>query len=588
MNREPAEIQEELVERGEVLHGRPEVNTEPAAIQEEVAAPEEVPNGGEANDDLEEFQERLTAPAEVLQPGVQHSLVVVDGKPELILPNDYTPFSECAERCFTELARTRKFFRQGNLVVELVECSNGHKLLELTVEGFRSRLENYFILRSFVMLHGRRALRPKLCSQDNAKALLATEASLKYLPPIQAVVNSPVFAEDEEGHLIVLNQGYHSCHGGIYVLRKRNIDTAIKCEKAVKALLGILNDFFFCAEADRSRCIAGIISPALRFGRLLDADFPLDMCEADQSQTGKTFRMKLISQIYGESPFVVVKPSELKKGVGSLDESLSEALLSGRPFIVLENLRGEVSSQLLESAIRGGDIVSVRCAYSRTTLIETDHVYWMATSNRAQTTPDLANRSFITRLRKRDMDKPFTTYVEGNLLEHVEARRDYYLSCIHAVIRDWHTRGKPKTGEQRHDFREWAQTLDWIIQKKFKLPAPLEGHRSEQLRMSSVGLSFLRDVALLLQSIGECGLELTTAEIAHACEHGEIDIPGCSPAADSGVILRRIGTLLGPLFRESEEIAVEGFVVKRTQELVYDKVRKENRRSKTYCFKPRR
>jgi len=387
------------------------------------------------------------------------------------------------------------------LIHTFCECPGGHKLLELTIEGFRSRLENYFTLRSLVMDNGRAVLRQKLCSQDNAKALLATEAALKYLPPIQAVINSPVFTEDEEGHLIVLNQGYHNCYGGIYVLRKRNIDTTVRCEKAVKALLGILGDFSFCAEADRSRCMAGIISPALRFGRLLDADFPLDMCEADQSQTGKTFRMKLISQIYGESPFVVVMPSESKKGVGSLDESLSEALLSGRPFIVLENLRGEVSSQLLESAIRGGDNVSVRCAYSRTTLIETDHVYWMATSNRAQTTPDLANRSFITRLRKRDMDKPFTTYVERNLLKHVETRRDYYLSCIYAVIRAWHARGKPKTGEQRHDFREWAQTLDWIIQKKFKLPPPLEGHRSEQLRISSVGLSFVRDVALLLQSM---------------------------------------------------------------------------------------
>lgn len=42
MNREAAEIQEKLVERSEVLHAGPEVNTEPAAIQEEVAAPEEV------------------------------------------------------------------------------------------------------------------------------------------------------------------------------------------------------------------------------------------------------------------------------------------------------------------------------------------------------------------------------------------------------------------------------------------------------------------------------------------------------------------------------------------------------------------
>ena len=87
-------------------------------------------------------------------------------------------------------------------MVELVECSEGPKLVELTVEAFRSRLESHFTLRSLVALRGGGvALRQKLCSQDNAKALLATEAALKYLPPIQATPNSPVFAEEKQESL---------------------------------------------------------------------------------------------------------------------------------------------------------------------------------------------------------------------------------------------------------------------------------------------------------------------------------------------------------------------------------------------------
>src|SRR4029077_8911010 len=108
----------------------------------------------------------------------------------------------------------------------------------------------------------------------------------------------------------------------------------------------------------------------------------------------------------------------------------------------------------------------------------------MAASNRAQMTPDLANRSIITRLRKRPFDASFKEYPEGNLLKHVGERSDYILSCIFAVIREWHACGKCRTQEHRHDFREWSQTLDWIIQKIFKLPPLLEGHRAEQLRIS--------------------------------------------------------------------------------------------------------
>ena len=155
---------------------------------------------------LEDFREEILAPAALLPPGVQQPINIIEGKPELILPNDHTYITECAERCFLQLAETKRFFRQGSVIVELVEFSEGPKLVELTVEAFRSRLESHFTLRSFVSLRGGGvALRQKLCSQDNAKALLATEAALKYLPPIQATPNSPVFAEDEAGKLTVLN-----------------------------------------------------------------------------------------------------------------------------------------------------------------------------------------------------------------------------------------------------------------------------------------------------------------------------------------------------------------------------------------------
>jgi hypothetical protein len=533
---------------------------------------------------FEDIQGRLAAPAQLLPPGAQQPINVVNRKPELILPSDHTHFIECAEQCFSDLAETKKFFRQGSLIVELVESSEKPKLEELSIEAFRSRLETYFTLRSYVMHNGEVFLRQKLCSQDRAKGLLATEAAHKYLPTIQAVVNSPVFAETKEGKLTVLNQGYHSCHGGIYVLRKREIDTGIPIDKAVEALLAIVGDFSFLSGSDKSRCVAGFISPALRFGRLLDADFPLDLCEADQSQTGKTFRMKLISLLYGERPFVVVLPSESKRGVGSFDESLSEALLSGAPFIALDNLRGEVSNQLLESALRGEGKVAVRRSYSRTTQIETNHVYWMATSNKAQTTPDLANRSIITRLRKRPWNFQFRQYEGADLLTHIEKDSDHYISCVFAVIREWHRRGKRRTDETAHDFREWSQTLDWIVRNIFELPALLDGHRDEQLRIASPGLTLLRELALAVERCDECGKDQSATELASLCEIAGIEVPGCPSGADVSVVSRRIGSILAPLFRESEELVVEGFVVRRFQRDTYDETRKENRSSKFYSF----
>ena len=43
---------------------------------------------------VEDIQERLLAPAELLPSEIQNPVVMVDGKPELVLPSDHTYFRE--------------------------------------------------------------------------------------------------------------------------------------------------------------------------------------------------------------------------------------------------------------------------------------------------------------------------------------------------------------------------------------------------------------------------------------------------------------------------------------------------------------
>jgi hypothetical protein len=119
--------------------------------------------------------------------------------------------------------------KSTRLLARNEECSEGLKLVELSVEAFRSRLETYFTPRSFVSLRGGGiGLKKKLCFTRQCEGLVGHRSCSKELPAIQTVVNSPVFAEDEGGNLTVLNQGYHRCNGGIYVLRKREINTRLR------------------------------------------------------------------------------------------------------------------------------------------------------------------------------------------------------------------------------------------------------------------------------------------------------------------------------------------------------------------------
>jgi hypothetical protein len=161
----------------------------------------------------------------------------------------------------------------------------------------------------------------------------------------------------------------------------------------------------------------------------------------------------MIRKLYDEEPYVITMSSN-KKGVGSFDEKLSSGLLSGSGFLILDNLRGMMDSQLLESSIRGEQSVRARKAYSPIIQVKTNHFIWLATSNKAATTPDLAARSIITRLKKQPFRFVFQEYAEGNLLDHIASKRDYHLSCVFAVVREWHQAGKPRTKKVEHNFRE--------------------------------------------------------------------------------------------------------------------------------------
>jgi hypothetical protein len=502
-------------------------------------------------------------------------------KPALILPGGKVGFNDCAEIVFPLLARAKKYFTRDRTIVELVNGSNGHKLIELEVAAFRSRLEQYFIVEKWIVVHNKPTLKRAQCSADSALALLKTEAAIKSLPTIRIVVQSPIFKE-VDGQIHVLGKGFHAVDGGIFVLQNRDIDE-IPISEAVESLLDLLHDFNFVSDSDRSRAVASFISPALRFGGLINRDFPLDIAEANESQSGKSYRQKLVACLYGERPFVINKKED-GTGVGSLDEHVSEGLISGRPFLMFENIRGHIASQLLESAIRGEGSVNARRAYSRGIQIETDRVYWMMSSNKAETTSDLANRSIITRIRKQPPNFVFKSYPEGDLLDHVRKNCDHYFSCVLSIIKAWHKSSKPRTSESRHDFREWAQSVDWIVQNIFGLSPLLDGHQSEQTRISNPNLGWLRAVALGVEKDKRLSQGLKPAEIADLCENHGIDIPGIRGDADSQKIILQTGRVLKRVFATSGDLQVGGFKVIRTTEIEYSLERQQNMQQHLHRF----
>jgi hypothetical protein len=393
------------------------------------------------------------------------------------------------------------------------------------------------------------------------------------------LVSSPILAE-RDGELIALNKGYHDLNGGIYV--EKRVDIAeLQLKEAIESLLGLLADFDFTTGSDKARAIASFISPALRFGCLLNADFPLDLAEADDSQSGKTYRQRVACAIYGEKPYVIARR---ENGVGSLDESISCALLSGRPFICFENVRGVMDSQILESAIRGHGHVNVRVPHRGEVQLSTERVCWQLSSNQAATTRDLANRSVVTRIRKRPSDYQYQEFPEGDLLTHVQRNCGYYLSCVFSVTQAWFREGMPRTTDSSHDFREWSQSLDWIVQNLFALPPLLDGHREEQQRISDPHLNWLRDVAIAVKQAEKLDEGLRVGELVDLAASRGVAVPGHGRHADDDQQRMLAGRILYKIFSAGDIMNVGGFKVRRDLRNEYNSERRREEPRPYYWF----
>ena len=254
-------------------------------------------------------------------------------------------------------------------------------------------------------------------------------------------------------------------------------------------------------------------------------------------------------------------------GVGGLDESFSDALIKGRPFLHFENLRGKFDSQLVE-AFFSSDRIPARIPYRGEIEVSTRNFFVLLSSNGVETTRDFANRSAIVRIRKRDGHQ-FKTYPEGELLEHVRANQGLYLGCVFAILKEWLASGKPfNKDETRHDFRRWSQTLDLIVTQCFKSEARLlDGHQLTQARVINPTLSFVRSLCLAAQQSALLDTELTATDFLSLAIDHSIDIPHTKPGDDAQA-KSQIGAILGRAFKDKNLLEVDNFQLSRSVKTV--------------------
>jgi hypothetical protein len=482
----------------------------------------------------------------------------------IILPGSGVTIKATAEELFRRIAPTKTMFIRGGAVMGVVENEGMSALEVIGPAAARSRFESY---AKFVVYRagrdGQLVLKPAIIPQDMAMALLESEEARTFLPPITGLINCPVIVSASDGIQIV-GPGYH-IGTGLFITGGQT-PLQVDLSEAIAALRELVREFDFQSPGDRSRAMASFITPSLKLGGHLHGNVPADIAEADQSQSGKTYRQKLVAAVYNETPSLV---THRKGAVGSVDETLNEKLIAGRPFIQLDNFRGRFDSQHIEALLTAEKSFPVRVPHCREVSIDPRRFFVMLTSNGVETTRDFANRGSIIRIHKCERHT-FIQYPDPggdplkyvDILERVRTCQRDYLGAVFAIVQRWIEVGRPRSDETRHDFREWVQTLDWIVQNILGEAPLMDGHQAAQERVSNPDLTFLRKLALAVADQDRLRESLNASALYEISDSADVDIPRLrEPDEDKGK--RLIGSIMARLFKTANSLTLDGFTVTR-------------------------
>jgi hypothetical protein len=274
---------------------------------------------------------------------------------------------------------------------------------------------------------------------------------------------------------------------------------------------------------------------------------PADLAEATESQSGKGYRHDIVVAVYNDRAIIV---TQNVGGVGSLDEKFCGALLDGRTFIRVDNVRGKLDSQTIESFITTeADAPFTARAFRREGKVKGGHNIIQLSSNNSEGTRDIANRVCIIRIRRRPNDYPWMRFPEGRILDHIRANHEVFLGAVQTVVAEWVRQGKPRSAEVRHSFKEWVATLDWIMANIFRRPGMMDGHEEIQNRAATPLLSALRELAVNLDKNGELAApcDLSATQIVEMAIECDIDLG--LKGRDTAPAARVLGGKLGSLFK---------------------------------------
>jgi putative DNA primase/helicase len=287
-----------------------------------------------------------------------------------------------------------------------------------------------------------------------ASVLLARTGQWKF-PTVAGVITTPTLRPDGS---VLFSPGYDASTRLYHVadpsLTPEYIPdrpTGMDAQVALEILRSLLDEFPFVSETDLSVALSGLMTPLVR-GAIPVA--PLHAIRASTAGTGKSYYVDVVSGIVNGRPAPVMSVSVDAKETESRMNSL---LLAGFPLVSIDNVNGELGSDILAQAVERPVVQVRRLGVSEVFEVET-RATWFATGNNLRVRGDMTRRSVIATMDA-GVERPEMRAFRHRPADEAAMNRGKYIAAILTIVRAYIVAGKPDRLPSPGSYEGWSDLV---------------------------------------------------------------------------------------------------------------------------------
>jgi hypothetical protein len=284
----------------------------------------------------------------------------------------------------------------------------------------------------------------------------------QHLPSLAGLTRQAYLRDDGS---VVRSSGYDTQTRmfGVFDERDFNVSTTpshADAQAALTELWGLLDEFAFASDADKSAALAAMLTAAIRQSLPLA---PMILIRAPQFGSGKSYLSALIASFGSpDAPSAVGFPTNEEECLKLLVATLLEAPAT----VMFDNLTSDlIPFKSLCSALTETHITGRILGVSKTATVPTRTLF-VASGNNVEAVRDMTRRTLTITLDPMVAD-PATRTFEHDPVGQVRTDRGRFVSLALTVIRAWIVAGCPVTQcKPLNSFAEWTawvrQPLMWL------------------------------------------------------------------------------------------------------------------------------